>query len=226
MSKRLYSKSVANGNRVVWTNRELLSVPFTLDGLLYNEAEWGMFRVTGRDMYCAGFRVDFRVPSSTAHLRCRVGLYSANDVQVAGGVVVLDGITMGGEVELDHPLPAGSTWKFKLFIESDEPDQTYFPQGVTATYWLRFAHGTIGRRPQYQDWVPTGVGFDRIGGPLTVFNPVQPALVVAPSITGMAGGQENYGGNEPGWVPEAGVLGVAVDTSTQRLWLYYAGAWH
>jgi len=35
----------------------------------------------------------------------------------------------------------------------------------------------------------------------------------------------DYGGAEPNWTP-AGSAGQAIDTSTERVWLYYSGAWH
>lgn len=35
----------------------------------------------------------------------------------------------------------------------------------------------------------------------------------------------NYGGNEPNWTP-LGTFGQAVDTSTERVWIYYSGSWH
>ena len=40
------------------------------------------------------------------------------------------------------------------------------------------------------------------------------------------GRSANYGGGQPSWNPAAGVLGIAVDTSNNRLWLYYGGAWN
>lgn len=35
----------------------------------------------------------------------------------------------------------------------------------------------------------------------------------------------DYGGIEPNWTP-SGTLGQAVDTVTERVWLYYSGSWH
>lgn len=35
----------------------------------------------------------------------------------------------------------------------------------------------------------------------------------------------DYGGLEPNWTP-SGTLGQAVDTVTERVWLYYSGSWH
>lgn len=49
--------------------------------------------------------------------------------------------------------------------------------------------------------------------------------VVAQTVDGIAGASGNYAGAEPGWAPASG-LGVAVDESNGRLWLYYGGSWH
>jgi hypothetical protein len=46
------------------------------------------------------------------------------------------------------------------------------------------------------------------------------------SNSGIQGGAANYGGGAPSFTPAAGVLGIAVDTSNSRLWLYYGNAWH
>lgn len=46
------------------------------------------------------------------------------------------------------------------------------------------------------------------------------------SNNGIQGGSANYSGGSPSFTPAAGVLGMAVDTSNGRLWLYYSGAWH
>lgn len=35
----------------------------------------------------------------------------------------------------------------------------------------------------------------------------------------------DYGGGEPNWTP-AGSAGQAIDTSNERVWQYYSGAWH
>lgn len=35
----------------------------------------------------------------------------------------------------------------------------------------------------------------------------------------------DYGGSEPNWTP-TGTLGQAVDTSNERIWIWYSGAWH
>ena len=46
-------------------------------------------------------------------------------------------------------------------------------------------------------------------------------------LTAEAGDMQagNYAGGEPTFTP-TGTFGQAVDTSNERLWLYYSGAWH
>lgn len=162
---RKYSKAKANGNRVVWTSQEVIPVAYLLDGQAFDGAEWGVFRVTGRDMYCTGFRVDFRVPAGDATIQCNVGLYTADDVLAPSARLYLNGVTMGGEKLITPPLPmpVNSLWKFKLELESDEPDTTYYPQGLTATYFLRYAQGAVNRDFYATSLPAQGVGFDQIG---------------------------------------------------------------
>lgn len=168
--QRKYSKAKANGNRVVWTSQEVIPVPFNLEGLAFNQAEWGIFRVTGRDMYCTGFRVDFRVPSGDANIRCNVGIYTADNILAPGARLALDGVTMGGDRPINPPLPmpVNSIWKFKLEIESPTGEMDFFPQGVVATYLLRYAQGPVNTNLFTTRLPADGVGFDQIGTTLVV----------------------------------------------------------
>lgn len=43
---------------------------------------------------------------------------------------------------------------------------------------------------------------------------------------GIQGASANYSGSAPSFTPAANTLGIAVDTSNGRLWLYYSGGWH
>lgn len=165
-AQRKYSKAKANGNRVVWTSQEVIPVSFLLDGQAFNGAEWGVFRVTGRDMYCTGFRVDFRVPAGDAGIQCNVGIYTADNVLAASGRLYVNGVSMGGDKAVNPPLPmpVNSLWKFKMEIESPIDDETiYFPQGVTATYLLRYAQGPVNTQMFTTRLPNQGVGFDQIG---------------------------------------------------------------
>jgi LSD1 subclass zinc finger protein len=163
--QRKYSKNKANGNHVVWTSNEVIPVPFALDGVLYDQAEWGVFRVSGRDMYCTGFRADFRLPSGDSNIRCSIGLYTGDNVLARGGRLYLNGVTMGGNNRMSPPIPmpVNSVWKFKLEIESPYGETQYFPQGITATYHLRYAQGPVHADLVAHTLSAQGVGFDQIG---------------------------------------------------------------
>lgn len=167
---RKYSKAAANGNRVVWTSREVIPVTFSLDGQAFNDAEWGVFRVTGRDMFCAGFRVDFRVPSGDANIQCNVGIYTAENVLAANGRLYVNGVTMGADKAIVPalPMPVNSIWKFRLEIESPSGDETFFPQGITATYLLRYAPGSVNTNLFTTRLATQGVGFDQVGSTFVV----------------------------------------------------------
>ena len=169
-NQRRYSKAKANANRVVWTSQEVIPVPFELNGLAFHQAEWGIFRVTGRDMYCTGFRVDFRVPSGSSRIRCNVGIYTGDDVLAMNGRLTLDGVTMGGDRPMSPaiPMPVNSIWKFKMEIEAPDDSSEFFPEGVTATYLLRYAQGPVNTKLFSNRLREGGVGFDQIGVNLIV----------------------------------------------------------
>lgn len=168
--QRKYSKAKANGNRVVWTAHETIPVVFNLDGQLFDQAEWGVFRVTGRDMYCLGFRVDFRVPSGDNNIRCNVGIYTADNTLATSGRLYLNGVTMGGDrlISPALPMPVNSLWKFKIEIESPTDSEEFFPQGITATYHLRYANGPVDRNMFTTRLPNEGVGFSQIGSTFVV----------------------------------------------------------
>lgn len=168
--QRKYSKAKANGNRVVWTAQEVIPAAFAMDGQVFDQAEWGVFRVTGRDMYCCGFRVDFRVPAGDSNIRCNVGIYTADNVLASSGRLYLNGVTMGGDrvVQPPLPMPVNSLWKFKVEIESPDGSEEFFPEGITATYLLRYAQGPVDRNMFTTRLPNEGVGFMSVGSTFVV----------------------------------------------------------
>ena len=65
-------------------------------------------------------------------------------------------------------MPVNSLWKFKLEIESPDDLEEYFPQGVTATYLLRYAQGPVNTDMFTTRLSSQGVGFDQIGSTFVV----------------------------------------------------------
>lgn len=170
MSERKYSKAKAVANHVVWTAMEIIPVVFNLDGLVHDQGEFGIFRVPGRDMYCTGFRIDFQVPAGDYEVRCAVGLYTANDYLVPTGLLRLDGVTLGDTKTFNVPLPmpVNSVWKFKMEVSSPTDQEEYFPQGISATYYLRYAAGPVSTQLYTYLQPSVGVGFDTVGTTLIV----------------------------------------------------------
>jgi hypothetical protein len=168
--ERKYSKAKGNGNRVVWTSREVIPVPFTLDGLVYDEAEFGMFRVSGRDMYCSGFRVDFRVPAGDSKIQCSVALYTSLNTLVTGSELSLNGVSLGGDkvFGIPLPMPVNSMWKFRVSISSPDNDTTYFPQGLIAAYQLRYAAGPVNTKVFSTFQSDQGVGVSEVSSSFIV----------------------------------------------------------
>jgi hypothetical protein len=170
MIERKYSKTKANANHVVWTAREVIPVVFNLDGLVADGLEFGIFRVPGVPMYCTGFRIDFNVPSGDYEIMASVGLFTGKDYLVPNSLLRLDGVTLGATKIFDLPLamPSGSVWKFRLNIDAPDNTDTYFPQGVSATYYLRYSPGPVNTRYFSMSQPEIGVGFDSVGQTLVV----------------------------------------------------------
>lgn len=168
--EKTLSKAKGVGNRVVWTSREPLYVPYHVDGLLTNGQEFGMFRVTGRDLYCMGFRADFGVPAGDANIQCNVGLYNAADVLVPDGRLYLNGVSMGGDKIIRPPvaMPVSSLWKFKLEIQTPDGSEEFYPQEITITYHLRYAPGPVQNRLFVTNDPQQGIGFDQVGTTLVI----------------------------------------------------------
>lgn len=159
---RTHSKTLSVANHVVWTDREVIPVTYALDGLCFDGAEWAVLQVPGSDLYCAGFRIDFRVPSGDANIRCSVDLL--DPVGVSRGNLNLDGVVAGRVKEFSPPLelPANSAWRLRLNLELPSADESYVPQGVVATYYLRYAASKLPTLNRAGALV-TGVGFEQIG---------------------------------------------------------------
>jgi len=170
MIERKYSKAKGNGNRVVWTSREVIPVTYTLDGLVYDGAEFAVFRVVGRDMYCSSYRIDFRVPAGDSKIQCSVGLYTAADVLVTGSELSLNGVTFGGDKILPSPLPmpVNSLWKLKVAIAAPDDSTDFFPQGMIATYHLQYAAGPVNTKVFSTFQPEQGVGIGEINSSFIV----------------------------------------------------------
>lgn len=71
--------------------------------------------------------------------------------------------------------------------------------------------------------------FEKADGPTSGQSQQVTALLIKSYVqtaSGLQGGSGNYAGGQPSFTPAAGLLGIAVDTSNGRLWLYYGGAWN
>lgn len=159
--QRKHSKTVAAANRVVWTGREVLPVAYTLNGLVTDGAELGIFRVTGRPLYCNGFTAFFQTPSADRYVNCSVEMQTGSGVAVPGGLLRLNGVTAGGEKQFKAvPMPSGSLWK--MVVRSAAVNVEDLPQGLTVTYQLRYANGPVRTDFWTNGLVSEGIGFWQI----------------------------------------------------------------
>lgn len=160
--ERRYSKSLAVANHVVWTQNEVIPVPYSCEGLVTDGNAFGFLRILGREVQCMGFRVDFRVPATSNDVQIALGIYTANDV-LQGSRLVLNGVTQGGD-NLFSPIiamPSSSLWKFKIEVNAGADDD--LPQGITATYLLRYANGPSNSTEWTANLPSSGVGYWSIG---------------------------------------------------------------
>jgi hypothetical protein len=195
---------VAAGNHVTFTDREVLPVPFTLDGLVYNGAEFGFYRVPGRDMVLAGYTIDVRLPSSSRGLVMYAQLATGEGDLVPGTLLPLHGVTARRELPLSPGLlwPQNTTWK--VVITAEGAEDADMPQGLVLTYLLRYANGSPALAASSTRFRQEGVGFDVIGdrinsdgGPGAVLPPTGPI----PSSDSLyrRGGSNGY---DEYWFPE------------------------
>ena len=161
--EKRYSKAKANANHIVWTGREVIPVNFYVGGLIYDSLEFGNFRVTGRDMYCSGYRIDFQRPAGSQEVVVTANLYTGNgglvpntSLRIAGTQIGRDATFPGGSLAF----PEGSIWFIRMSVTGDE---AYYPESATVSYWMRYANGPVSS----QLWSPTlsegGIGFWGIG---------------------------------------------------------------
>lgn len=161
--QKRYSKTKALANRIIWTPNEVMQVPFTMDGILFDSADLAVMRVLGRDMFCLGYRVDFRVPASAHTVRISTYLFRGDNVAVTGSTLNLYGITPG-DTKLfspNVPFPANSIWKFRVAVDNGTDEQV--PQGITITYYMRYANGPVDSSQSAFDLLNSGVGYWQVG---------------------------------------------------------------
>ncbi len=163
--ERSYSKAKANANHVVWSNQEVFPVTFTLDGVLSDMAEFAIHRVVGRAVFCVGFHAEFRVPARDTRVNVAVNLCNGLGVPAAGGKLYLTDNVTGGDQLFVPPLvmPASSAWKVILQVAS--PDDTLRPEGITFTYYLRYANGPVANVAATSQVASGGFNFWQPGAP-------------------------------------------------------------
>ncbi len=163
--ERTFSKAKAVGNRITWTQREIVPVTFKLDGVPVDGHEFAILRVPGRDMYLNGFRIDFDVPAGDALVNCSAQVFTAAGIAIPETLLRLDGVVSGADKIVTPPLqmPTKSVWKTIIRISSPFEDTTYYPQGITITYQLSYAASPV-RTDRFTMTNPqVGVGFDQVG---------------------------------------------------------------
>lgn len=167
--QRKYSKTKAVANHVVWTEKEILQVPFKLEGLVFDKAEGGLFRAVGRDIICAGYRVSFQYPASSRFVNVTIDLQTGDGTVISGTTLKLNGVNGGGEKNFSPGLvmPVNSTWKFRVLVSGETAEQ-FYPQGLTFTYLLRYSNGPAVVNSYANVFNQSGIGFQQVGRDLVV----------------------------------------------------------
>lgn len=164
---RKYSKLKAIAGHVVWTDQETWQQALPFEGCVYDGAQFGVFKVVGRDLLLRGIRVDARVPSNSANVNTRIQFLTGANVEVPDVYVNLPGVSTFGEItDLNVKLPSGSYWKAQCVF--DPAFQAFAPQSLVITYEFSYANGIISNALAAYDLAEQGIGYWIIGDDFVV----------------------------------------------------------
>jgi hypothetical protein len=138
--QRTYSKAKGIANKVIWTSQEPIPVVFTRDGLL-SSGLCGLYRATGRPVYCSAFQVEFIVPSQDPGMLVEISLVNKNGIMVPGSLMKAYGCA-ANQLQTVTPaalVNAGETLQFNVNVINGVDE--YLPQDAVFTYYLNFANG-------------------------------------------------------------------------------------
>ena len=144
--QRTYSKAKAIANRVIWTAQEPMPTVYQMDGLL-SPGLCGLYRVTGRPVYCAAYQVSFTVPSQDPGLLVQITLVYGNGETIPGTTSKMYG-SVANAIKIVTPpalIPAGGIVQFHIDIVSGLEE--FLPQDAVLTYYMNFANGLPGATP-------------------------------------------------------------------------------
>jgi hypothetical protein len=205
--QRTYSKAKAIANNVVWTDQETIPVNFNIDGLI-STGVYGLFTVSGRPLYCAGFQVDFTVPSQDPGTVIYVNLIDENSETVPGSLLKLYGCTAGNRQTIAPAflIPSGNSVQFNVAVVNGIDE--YLPQDAALTYYFRYANGLPGQQIFTSDL-------------LVAPGAQQPATVPQVFFEG------HYGGVAPTFTPSVPVAkAYDLDTTPYHEWTFVNGTWN
>ncbi len=163
-----YSKLKAIGGHVVWTDKEVFQVPFYLEGTAYDQAEWAVIKVSGRDVLLRGVRLDVRVQTTSNQVNTTVDLVTGAGEIVPATTLTLAGTKPFAELDLSPnvQMPAGSYWKARIGF--NESFAAFAPQGLTLTYIMSYANGPVVNPIASFELLEEGIGFWAIGDDFVV----------------------------------------------------------
>lgn len=161
--RRLASKLKNIAGHVVWTDKEVFQVPFHLEGTAFDQAEWAVIKIVGRDVLLRGMRLDTRVQTTSNQVNTTVDLVTGGNVIVPASTMTLVGTAPFAELDLSPniQMPSGSYWKARLGF--NESFQAFAPQGLTLTYIMSYANGPVVNPLASFDLLADGIGFWEIG---------------------------------------------------------------
>jgi len=163
-----YSKLKGIGGHVVWTDREVMQVPFYYEGMAVNEREFAVVKIAGRDVLLRSMLLETRVPISRNSINLTIDLYTGENDLVAGSTLTLAGSAPFAEVNFGPAIamPAGSFWKAR--INFNDSFAEFAPEGLTLTYRFSYANGPVTNSQAAFTLVETGIGFWVIGDDFVV----------------------------------------------------------
>jgi hypothetical protein len=170
---RQYSKNIRVANGVSFTGNQVTATSFTLQGTVYNGAEFACLRVAGNGLVCQALRVDAQVPGGDPTILCSLQLQTGSGSPVAGAVLTINGSAESADLALTPPLqmPAGSVWKVVASVTSTALGASnLYPRGLTLQYLCSYGSGAVQTGLYSNSLTQQGIGANQVGYP-----PVIPA---------------------------------------------------
>jgi hypothetical protein len=163
-SQRYYSKAQKIAGNVIWSDRDILQLPFYSDGQVSGGTQFAAFQVPGRDLYLHGYSVALKIPNSNRSTSFTVNLLngigqSMTTTQPDPTVICVSGVNNFAQRSFAPfiPLPSGSYWQANITVPVTSVNQV--GSGITLTYMFSYSNGPLVNSQSVFALPGEGIGF-------------------------------------------------------------------